>query len=227
MNRRLAGLVLLMLSVLGVALWLGNPAEPESDVVEASGPRRSPPPDAETSAQNTAAASNARRPPAKPQQAGLADRGRDSTQGPAAGSFAASEADGLPRSALRTRVDLFPAPPAPRPVAAVAVTEAAPAAPPPRPGFAFIGRVLDGPDPMAVVRDASSVQTLRKGDRLGGWRVVAVAEDALSVVHESSGTESRLRLGAGGPRTSERPAVVAAGNEDREGQEGDGVRREN
>jgi hypothetical protein len=80
---------------------------------------------------------------------------------------------------------------------------------------------------MAVVRDTNTVQTLRKGDRLGGWRVAAVAEDALSVVHESTGTETRLRLGAGGPRTAERPAVMAAGAEDREAQEGDGVRREN
>ena len=227
MNRRLAGLVVLMLCVLGGGLWLGDQGASEADIVEASTARRSVQPAAPVSGENGEAAVNARNIPANlPKQAGQPDRGRESASAADPSSAASSGGNSLPRSALRTRVDLFPAPPAPRPVASAAVAVPPPAPPPPRPGFAYIGRVLDGSDPMAVVRDAASVQTLRNGDRLGGWRVVAVVEDALSLVHESTGTETRLRLGAAGPRAPERPALVAAGADDREGQDGDGVRRE-
>ena len=114
-----------------------------------------------------------------------------------------------------------------QPSSAASVAEAPAPAPQPRPGFAFIGRVLDGVEPMAVVRDASAVQTVRSGSRISGWRVRAVGEDALELVHEQSGAVHRLRMGTGGVGVAAAPARLAAADvDDGDMPETDGVRRD-
>ena len=93
--------------------------------------------------------------------------------------------------------------------------------------FAFIGRVLDGAEPMAVVRDAAAVQTVRSGSRISGWRVRSVGEDALELVHEPSGTVHRMRMGSGGTGAAVPPATLAAAEtDDGDMPATDGVRRD-
>ena len=206
MSRRLLALLGLMVALLaGVWLWDREP-EALEEVVEATS--RSRP---------TSATVNAN----QPSSAASVQVGIRSVAKPAA------EPEGLPRTTLRATVDLFGIQMVPRPAAPASVAEAPAPAPQPRPGFAFIGRVLDGVEPMAVVRDASAVQTVRSGSRISGWRVRAVGEDALELVHEQSGAVHRLRMGTGGVGVAAAPARLAAADvDDGDMPATDGVRRD-
>jgi hypothetical protein len=80
----------------------------------------------------------------------------------------------------------------------------------PIPSFSLIGRVLDGSVAMAIVRDGERVSTLRSGDRVAGFRVVAVGEDDLTLQHEATALPVRLAYGQPAGAAGRAPAVLSA-----------------
>lgn len=214
MNRRLA-----MLSGLAAALALAALVVPDADQADqdlvAAVPRA------------TAAAQSAPRPVSAP----AADRARASVAAlasegvaadPAARGAAAvrstevrrgeSGAGVRQRTSLRASADLFPVPPPPP--AATLVPAPPPSAPAaaPRPRFAMIGRMVDAAGPTAVMRDGDRVLTLRPGDRLSGFRMTAIGDEAASLVHEATGQTVRIAFGGAGGGAPGRapPGPVAA-----------------
>lgn len=206
MSRRLLTLLGLMAALLvGGLLWGREPEVPD-EVVEP------------TSRSRSAATMSRANPP---------NSGANLEASVRSVSVPAAVSEVLPRTTLRATVDLFGMQAVPRPAAPPSVAEAPVPAPVPRPGFAFIGRVLDGAEPMAVVRDAAAVQTVRSGSRISGWRVRSVGEDALELVHEPSGTVHRMRMGSGGTGAAVPPATLAAAEtDDGDMPATDGVRRD-
>jgi hypothetical protein len=115
------------------------------------------------------------------------------------------------RTAVRASADLFPVPPA---------AKAAPPPPPPepppavapRPRFVMIGRMVDPGGPTAVMRDGEQVLTLRPGDRVGGFRMTAIGDDAATFVHEATGQAVPVAYGraaapAAAPVAEETPSA--------------------
>jgi hypothetical protein len=127
----------------------------------------------------------------------------------------APQTDGAPlRTAVRASADLFPVPPA----AKVAPPPPPPSEPPPavapRPRFVMIGRMVDPAGPTAVMRDGEQVLTLRPGDRVGGFRMTAIGDDAATFVHEATGQAVPVAYGrpaapapAAAPAAEETPSA--------------------
>ncbi|MEI7447658.1 MAG: hypothetical protein WCK28_22415, partial [Burkholderiales bacterium] len=91
-----------------------------------------------------------------------------------------------------------PPPPPPPPPAA------------PRPRFVLIGRMVDAKGPTAILRDGERVLTLRPGDRVAGFRMTEIADDAAGFVHEPTGQAVRVAFAAGGGVRAGAVPVAAA-----------------
>lgn len=104
------------------------------------------------------------------------------------------------------------APPAPaKPAAAVTQTASEPAGPPPLP-FRVAGRVVRGADASVVLAKGDAVLTVRVGDTLdGGYRVEAIAADAVTLVYLPLGVRQSLAMTSTlGPEAPTPPAQAAA-----------------
>lgn len=100
-----------------------------------------------------------------------------------------------PREAPGRVIDVFALVPPPRPVVA-APPPAAP--PPPKAPFVLVGRMVDGNEVTALVREGERMQSLRVGQRSGEFVVEAIQEQAVVLLHEATG--QRVRAGYPAPR---------------------------
>lgn len=95
-------------------------------------------------------------------------------------------------------LDVFALAPPPRP----AVVAPPPPPPPPlKSPFVLVGRMVDGNEVTALVRDGDRMQSLRVGQRTGEFVVEAIQDQAVVLLHESSG--QRVRAGYPAPRGSQ------------------------
>lgn len=98
-----------------------------------------------------------------------------------------------------------------KPAAAAMQTQSAPAGPPPMP-FRVAGRVVHGADASVVLARGDAVLPVRVGDTLdGGYRVEAIAADAVTLVYLPLGVRENLALASTlGPEAPTPPARAAA-----------------
>lgn len=90
------------------------------------------------------------------------------------------------RQSLAAARDLFPVQRPPEPPAARVEPASAPPPPPP-PSLSLIGRVVEDATPVAIVRNGDGVLTLRVGDTVQGFRVAAITDRAIELVHPDDG----------------------------------------